>query len=243
MVDACMIISDKIKKTLRNEKLFAIKEENYDDDSSDTSVLIEHLNEYQEKNTKIISVYFISVLYSFCYLIMMGLYLFIMLSSYQSKRMKSLHQCFTVLVALFGIINVYFLNKITHSIIMMLTGIISHIFIIINTYSVIYSFDMIIYFSLIYNFFFLIKAANYHFYITNIRIILFIYFVSLFAINHYIAVNDYLPFTLMIINGVAFSLSFYELKNQNIELYIGNHSEPTLKRKNNNEYYCKHNEF
>ena len=65
MVDACMIISDKIKKTLHNEKLFSIKEENTDDDS-DTSILIEHLDEYQEKNTKIISVYFLSVLYSIC---------------------------------------------------------------------------------------------------------------------------------------------------------------------------------
>ena len=55
--------------------------------------------------------------------------------------------------------------------------------------------------------------------------------------------NDYIPFTLMIINGVAFSLSYYELKNQNIELYIGNHSDAKLKRENNNEYYCKHNEF
>ena len=44
--------------------------------------------------------------------------------------------------------------------------------------------------------------------------------------------NDYIPFTLMIINGVAFSLSYYELKNQNIELYIGNHSEAKLKREN-----------
>ena len=51
MVDACMIIRDKIKKTLHNEKLFSIKEENIDDDS-DTSILIEHLDEYQEKSTK-----------------------------------------------------------------------------------------------------------------------------------------------------------------------------------------------
>ena len=151
MVDACMIIRDKIKKTLHNEKLFSIKEENIDDDS-DTSILIEHLDEYQEKSTKIISVYFLSVLYSICYLLMMSLYLFIMLSSYELKRMKSLHQCSAVLVALLGIVNVYFLNKITYSFIMMFTGILSHIFIVISTYSIIYSFDMIMYFSLICNF-------------------------------------------------------------------------------------------
>ena len=293
MVEVFGKISEKIANKLKEEKVLVShnylsnshpekKNENSSIDekseSDEESLLSVKKNAKNEKNAKIFSIHSLTIVYSLFYILVT--IFSIILIRYEKTIKGNTFDYYTIFldcplfyqisgfsIFFLGILIVYFLNKISNSYIMSISGYSSHSFLLLfqilctyeykETDTIImgvnlnmstirkYCLELVFYFTLFFNFVFLFKSKISHMYITSIKIIIFIYFLGFFVFVNLSTLDNTYFFLLFILNGVSYFFSYFDLKQENFDLFISNwntNKNNALYLENSN-YYCLENEL